>query len=106
MKKTTWVIIGLSLTVLILATALGVVLLQKKAETIFVRVPDDDLSSYPYTSSYIFSFAHSKPWEKFSLAPLPINIFERKGLAVSHYGKVYTYMVIPGNKVRVITPYK
>jgi len=48
MKKSTWVIIGLSLCVVALSTALGVVLTQKKAET-----------SPPF----------DKPWEKsFSLA--------------------------------------
>lgn len=39
MKKTTWVIIGLSVCVVVLATALGVVLTQKRTETIIVREP-------------------------------------------------------------------
>ena len=40
MKKTTWVIIGLSVCVVVLATALGIVLMQKEAETITVNEPD------------------------------------------------------------------
>jgi len=45
MKKTTWAIIGLSICVVVLAAALGVVLLQNKAETIFVREIEGDSSS-------------------------------------------------------------
>ncbi len=45
MKKTTWAIIGLSICVVVLATALGVVLFQQKTETIIVREPDFDSSS-------------------------------------------------------------
>ncbi len=45
MKKTTWVIIGLSICVVILSTALGVVLLQQKTDTILVREPDLDSSN-------------------------------------------------------------
>ena len=55
MKKTTWVIIGLSLCVVVLSTALGIVLLQNKAETIIVSAPD------PYISPI-------KPWQ-FSISP-------------------------------------
>ena len=55
MKKTTLVIIGLSLCVVVLSTALGIVLLQNKTDTIIVSEPD------PYTSSI-------KPWQ-FSLSP-------------------------------------
>jgi hypothetical protein len=40
MKKSTWVIIGLSVCVAVLATALGIVLIQKEAETITVNEPD------------------------------------------------------------------
>lgn len=40
MKKTTWVIISLSICVVVLATALGIVLMQKEAETITVNEPD------------------------------------------------------------------
>lgn len=39
MKKTTWVIIGLSVCVVVLAAALGVVLTQKKTEIIIVKEP-------------------------------------------------------------------
>lgn len=70
MKKTTWVIIGLSLCVVVLATALGVVLLQTKTETIIVRESD------PYISSVLFS----KPWQKFTLAPRPIEAINPNGL--------------------------
>ena len=114
MKKTTWVIIGLSICVVVLSTALGVVLLQKKTETSIVREPDT------YTSSYL----NIKPWQ-FSLSPFRSNIYARyfnaeaylkshpenvlivprKGLTVYHNDKVTTY-VIPGNKVGVIKPNK
>lgn len=40
MKKTTWVIIGLSICVVVLATALGIVLTHKKADTT-VRIDQD-----------------------------------------------------------------
>ncbi len=40
MKKTTWVIIGLSVCVVVLAAALGVVLTQKKTEIIIIREPE------------------------------------------------------------------
>jgi len=101
MKKTTWVIIGLSICVVVLSTALGVVLLQKKTETIIVREPD------LYTSSNIFS----EPWQKrnsFSLAPFPRNSILyyntldynrgslQKGVTLYHNGRVYTYSI--GNK--------
>jgi len=94
-KKTTWVIIGLSLCVVVLASALGIVLLQKKTETIIIREPD------AYTSRYSII----KPWENFSLAPRPISINQRKGITVYHNDKVTTY-VITGNRVGVIKPYK
>ncbi len=95
-RQTTWVIIGLSICVVVLASAVGIVLLQKKTEKIIVRETD------AYTSSYL----NIMPWQKFSLFPRPINTFERKGLAVYHNGKAYTYMVIPGNKVGVLEPKK
>ncbi len=40
MKKTTWVTIGLSFCVVVLAAVLGIVLMQKEAETITVNEPD------------------------------------------------------------------
>ena len=93
MKKTTWIIIGLSVCVVVLAAALGVVLSQKKTETIFVREPD------PYTSHFMFS----KPWQEFYLSRLPklqLNYVTRigpnitilpaqKGVFLYHNGKVY-----------------
>ena len=100
MKKTTWVIIGLSLCVVVLSTALGIVLLQKKTETIIVREPD------AYTSSY----SDIKPWQ-FSLSPFRSNIYARyfnaeayfnpgnvfivprKGITVYHNDKVTTYEI-------------
>ena len=63
MKKTTWVIIGLSICVVVLSTVLGVVLLQKKTETIIVREFNPD------TSNALFN----KPWPEFTLAPRPID---------------------------------
>ena len=59
MKKTTWVIIGLSLCVVVLAAVVGILLFQKKTETIIIKEPD------PYTSS-LNSY---RPWYSFSLAP-------------------------------------
>jgi len=96
MKKTTWAIIGLSICVVVLASALGIVLLQNKTETIIVREPD------AYTSSY----SNIKPWQKYSLFSRPFNIYERKGLAVYQNSKVYTYVVIPGNRSGVIVEKK
>ena len=61
MKKTTWIILGLSVCVLVLGAALGVVLSQKKTEIIYVNEPD------PYTSSFIYV----KPWQRFSIRPFP-----------------------------------
>ncbi|MFC2167079.1 hypothetical protein ACFLQZ_03860 [Acidobacteriota bacterium] len=95
MKRTTWVIISLSLCVVVLASALGIVLLQKKTETIIIREPN------AYTSHYL----NIKPWQNFSLAPRPISINQRKGLTVYHNDKVTTY-VITGGRGKVITPYK
>ena len=40
MKKTTWVIIGLSVCVAVLASALGIVLTQQQTETIMAKEPD------------------------------------------------------------------
>jgi hypothetical protein len=60
MEPTT--IIGLSLCVVILATALGVVLTQKKTETIIVRKPD------LYKSIKIFSGSWQKSYS-FRIAP-------------------------------------
>ena len=45
MKKTTWIIIGLSVCLLVLATTLGIIHLQKRTETIFVSESEDDSSS-------------------------------------------------------------
>lgn len=85
MKKTTWVIIGLSICVVVLSTVLGVVLLQKKTETIIVS------ESGPYTSSI-------KPWQ-FSLSPFRSNIyapyFNAEAYIKSHPEKVY---IIPGKR--------
>ena len=39
MKKTTWVIIGLSVCVVVLAAALVVVLTQRQAETVITKEP-------------------------------------------------------------------
>lgn len=90
MKKTTWVIIGLSLCVVVLSTALGIVLLQNKTETIIVSEPD------PYTSSI-------KPWQ-FSLSP---RIYKRY-----YWGESYrksepvqigpTRYIIPGVPGKVV----
>ncbi len=70
MKRTTWVIISLSICVVVLSTALGIVLLQQKTETIIVR------EANPYTSSVLFS----KPWQQFTLAPRPIDAINPNGL--------------------------
>ena len=52
MKKTTLVIIGLSICFVILATALGIVLTQKKTET-FARIDKDFYNSiYKIFSAY------------------------------------------------------
>lgn len=92
MKKTTWVIIGLSLCVVVLSSALGIVLIQDKPETIIVR------ESNPYISSIM-------PWEKFSLSP---RIFKRY-----YYGGDYMkseplriganrYIIVPGVPGKVV----
>ena len=59
MKRTTWVIIGLSLCIVVLAAMVGILLFQKMTETIIIKEPD------PYTSS-LNSY---RPWYSFSLAP-------------------------------------
>ena len=84
MKKTTWVIIGLSLCVVVLSAALGIVLLQQKTETSIVG------GSATHTSSFL----DIKPWENFSLSRRPIQNFERKGLAVYKNGNITTYVIV------------
>ena len=84
MKKTTWVIIGLSLCVVVLASALGIVLLQKKTETSIVGGSD----------TYKFSFLDIKPWKNFSLSRRPIQNLERKGLTVYKNGNITTYVIV------------
>ncbi len=92
MKKTTWAIIGLSICVVVLAAALGVVLLQNKAETIFVREIEGDSSSD-------ISEALQKKIDSFYIAPLRSSIFARyfnaEAYIKSHSNRM---IVIPGNK--------
>ena len=94
MKKTTWVIIGLSICVVVLSTALGVVLLQKKTETIIVREPD------PYTSSI-------KPWQ-FGLSPFRSNIYARYFNAEAYTKSepeqigATRYIIVPGVPGKVV----
>ncbi len=57
MKKTTWVIIGLSICVVVLASALGIVLSQNKPETIVWRD-----SAIHNSISEIFSEPGQKRW--------------------------------------------
>ncbi|MCJ7579213.1 MAG: hypothetical protein MUP98_01615 [Candidatus Aminicenantes bacterium] len=76
MKKTTWAIIGLSICVVVLSTALGIVLLQQKTDTIIVRGPD------LLTSSKIFKV----PWqETFSLAHRPLKEIYNNGPYIFYY---------------------
>ncbi len=53
MKKTTWVIIGLSICVVVLAAALGLVLLQNKTEKTIVKESDlNSSSNFPVLALY------------------------------------------------------
>ena len=96
MKKTTWVIIGLSVCVVVLATALGIVLTQKQTEIVIVREPD------PFTSSSmtIKPLMSVKPWHRFYLAPYNYKPFymtkpfrahrlEGTTVVVYHNGRFY-----------------
>ena len=93
MKKTTWAIIGLSVCVVVLASALGVVLLQKKTETIILSEPD----------TYTISFRPFKnPWQNFYIDPFKYKDFynsrikvylgsehSQKGIYTYHNGRIY-----------------
>lgn len=118
MKKTTWVIIGLSVCVVVLATALGIVLVQNKAEIFGLRVPEPDTSSqissevrqmidsfyispfrpknaayYPYVETYFVSDPLKKSLivgHNYYMYGVPVRL---KGLTVYQNGNVYTYVV-------------
>jgi len=118
MKKTTWIIIGLSVCVVVLATALGIVLLQNKAEIPGMRAPESDTSSqvsnevrqmidsfyiaphrseypayYPYVKAYVVSALLKKSvivGHNNYMYGVPVR---GKGLTVYQNGNVYTYVV-------------
>jgi hypothetical protein len=62
-KKTTWVLIGLSFCVLVLATALGMVLIQNQAEKAGPQIPESGASDR-------ISSEVQQMFGSFSIAPL------------------------------------
>ncbi len=107
MKKTTWVIIGLSICVVALSTALGVVLLQQKTDTILVRESKDDSSS-------TISEELRKRIESFNINPRRPNdavyfnpetyikyTSEKMGHVLYHNNQVYGVPGVPGKGIKV-----
>ena len=83
MKKTTWVIIGLSVLVVALSIALVIVITQKKTETIVTT----ELYDFPHRS-----FA-PKSWQPSSSFSLRLDYTKTKSYYYGYYGtdgKVYT----------------
>lgn len=108
MKKTTWAIIGLSLTVLILATALGVVLFQKRTETSIVRASEDESSSTMSSEvQQIIDSFHISPCIPADYAYIPnakafIESESLKiGSVVYHNNQMYGVPGVPGKGIRV-----
>jgi len=118
MKKTTWVIIGLAVCVMVLATALGIVLLQNLAEKARTQVSASDssdrISSEVRQMIDSFSIDPRRPRDSVSYfydnthiesSPLKRSIIvghsnymygvpvRGKGLTVYRNGNVYTYTV-------------
>jgi len=92
MKKTTWVIIGLSICVVVLATALGVILFQNKTETIRASQLEDDLATE-------ISLELQTRIDSFNITPIQLNVigryFNAEAYRKSHPGKMF---IVPGNK--------
>ena len=106
MKKTTWVIIGLSVCVAVLATALGVVLIQKETETITVNEPElykrIEIFSEPLLESRSFRIAGPFKTQSYYYTPYYVHFAYPEWLKES--GKKVDFLGerIPGLPGKVI----
>lgn len=106
MKKTTWVIIGLSLCVVVLATALGVILLQNKTEPLIVSEPEDDSLSkrsnelQQIIESFYISPLHfdNNDFNYFANAVLKSGQL-KMSTVLSHNNQMYGVPIVSGLKV-------
>ncbi len=106
MKKTTWAIIGLSICFMVLATILGIVLLQQKTDTLIVREPDHDSSSeisselQQIIESFYISPLHSDNNDYNYLANAVLKSAQlKKGNVLYHNNQMYGVPIVSGLKV-------